>query len=248
MGRVDPVFTCLTMKIQKFASYEEMSIHAAEAIAAVVRAKPDAVLGLATGSTPIGTYRHLVRMYKEGTLDFSRVTTVNLDEYIGLPSTHEQSYRFFMEDHLFRHVNLDPARTFLPNGMAEDPDAEGRRYDELIASLGGTDIQLLGIGYDGHIGFNEPCGEFIKPTHPVDLDPSTIQANARFFASEAEVPRRAITMGMGAIMGARRVLLLASGAGKKSIFEASATGPIVPQVPASILQLHPNVTMMFAAD
>ncbi len=234
------------MKIQTFASYEDMSRSAAEAIAAVVRAKPTAVLGLATGSTPIGTYRHLVRMYQEGTLDFSRVTTVNLDEYIGLSGTHEQSYRYFMEDHLFRHVNIDPARTFLPDGMAPDPVAEGHRYDQLVADLGGTDIQLLGIGFDGHIGFNEPCGEFVKPTHPVDLDPSTIQANARFFASEAEVPRRAITMGMGAIMGAHRVLLLASGQGKKAVFDASANGPIVPQVPASILQLHPDVTMMFA--
>lgn len=234
------------MNIQTFASYEEMSRAAAEAIAAVIRAKPTAVLGLATGSTPIGTYRHLVRMYQEGALDFSRVTTVNLDEYIGLPGTHEQSYRYFMEDHLFRHVNLDPARTFLPDGMASDPVAEGHRYDELIARLGGTDIQLLGIGFDGHIGFNEPCGEFVKPTRPVDLDPSTIQANARFFASEAEVPRQAITMGMGAIMGAHRVILLASGEGKKAVFEAAATGPIVPQVPASILQLHPDVTMMYA--
>lgn len=233
------------MTIQTLPSYEEMSLRAAEMIADIVRAKPDAVLGLATGSTPIGTYRHLVRMHKEGSLDFSRVTTVNLDEYLGLPGTHEQSYRYFMETNLFQHVNLDPARTFLPNGMAADPVAEGRRYDELIASLGGTDIQLLGIGFDGHIGFNEPCGEFVKATHPVDLDPSTIQANARFFASEAEVPRQAITMGMGAIMGAKRVLLLASGEGKKAIFDASANGPIVPQVPASILQLHPDAVMMY---
>lgn len=235
------------MNIQTFPSYEDMSLRAAEIIAGVVRAKPDAVLGLATGSTPIGTYRHLVRMHKEGTLDFSRVTTVNLDEYLGLPGTHEQSYRYFMEDHLFKHVNLDPVRTFLPNGMADDPVAEGKRYDELICSLGGTDIQLLGIGYDGHIGFNEPCDEFVKATHPVDLDPSTIQANARFFASEAEVPRRAITMGMGAIMGARRVLLLAAGEGKRAIFDASCSGPITPHVPASILQLHPATEMLFSA-
>ena len=236
------------MNVQTCPSYEEMSRKAAEIIAGVVRSKPNAVLGLATGSTPVGTYRHLVRMHRDEGLDFSRVTTVNLDEYLGLPGTHEQSYRYFMEEHLFRHVNLDPARTFLPDGLAADPVAEGRRYDELIASLGGTDIQLLGIGLDGHIGFNEPCGEFIRATHPVDLDPSTIRANARFFASEAEVPRRAITMGMGAIMGARQVLLLASGAAKRDIFEASVSGPIVPQVPASILQLHPNAVMMFAAD
>lgn len=235
------------MKIQTFPSYDEMSRQAADIIASIVRTKPDAVLGLATGSTPIGTYRHLVRMYKEGSIDFSRVTTVNLDEYLGLPGTHDQSYRYFMEENLFKHVNLRPDRTFLPNGMAEDPVAEGKRYDELIASLGGTDIQLLGIGFDGHIGFNEPCGEFVKATHPVELDPSTIQANARFFASEAAVPRQAITMGMGAIMGARRVLLLASGEGKRSIFEASTEGPIVPQVPASILQLHPDALMMYTA-
>ena len=236
------------MTVQTCLSYEEMSRKAAEIIAGVVRSKPNAVLGLATGSTPVGTYRHLVRMHRDEGLDFSRVTTVNLDEYLGLPGTHEQSYRYFMEEHLFRHVNLDPARTFLPDGLAADPVAEGRRYDELIASLGGTDIQLLGIGLDGHIGFNEPCGEFVRATHPVDLDPSTIRANARFFASEDEVPRRAITMGMGAIMGARQVLLLASGAAKRDIFEASVSGPIVPQVPASILQLHPNAVMMYAAD
>ena len=236
------------MTVQTCLSYEEMSRKAAEIIAGVVRSKPNAVLGLATGSTPVGTYRHLVRMHRDEGLDFSRVTTVNLDEYLGLPGTHEQSYRYFMEEHLFRHVNLDPARTFLPDGLAADPVAEGLRYDELIASLGGTDIQLLGIGLDGHIGFNEPCGEFVRATHPVDLDPSTIRANARFFASEDEVPRRAITMGMGAIMGARQVLLLASGAAKRDIFEASVSGPIVPQVPASILQLHPNAVMMYAAD
>lgn len=236
------------MNIQTFPSYDDMSLHAAQIIANVVRTKPDAVLGLATGSTPIGTYRHLVRMHKEGTLDFSRVTTVNLDEYIGLPDTHEQSYRRFMEEHLFQHVNLDPARTFLPDGMAEDPVAEGARYDELIRRLGGTDIQLLGIGYDGHIGFNEPGDVFVKATHPVDLDPSTIQANARFFASEAEVPRRAITMGMGSILGARRILLLAAGKGKRAIFDASCRGPITPRVPASLLQLHPAVEMLFSDD
>jgi glucosamine-6-phosphate deaminase len=236
------------MNIQTFPSYDDMSLHAARIIADVVRAKPDAVLGLATGSTPIGTYRHLVRMHQEGTLDFSRVSTVNLDEYLGLPGTHEQSYRRFMEEHLFRHVNLDPARTFLPDGMADDPVAEGARYDALIRDLGGTDIQLLGIGYDGHIGFNEPGDVFVKATHPVDLDPSTIQANARFFASEAEVPRRAITMGMGAILGARRILLLAAGEGKRAVFDASCNGPITPRLPASLLQLHPAAEMLFSAN
>jgi glucosamine-6-phosphate deaminase len=225
-----------------------MSRQAAEAIAAVVRAKPDAVLGLATGSTPVGTYRHLVRMHREDGLDFSRVTTVNLDEYLGLPGSHEQSYRHFMEEHLFRHVNVDPSRTFLPDGLAEDPAEEGRRYDALVESLGGTDIQLLGIGLDGHIGFNEPCDEFVRPTHAVDLDPSTIRANARFFASESEVPRRAITMGMGAIFGARRILLLAAGEAKLSIFEAAARGAITPRVPASILQLHPDASFFFTRD
>lgn len=236
------------MTVQTFPTYNELSLYAAEKIAGVVRAKPDAVLGLATGSTPVGTYRHLVRMCKEGSLDFSRVTTVNLDEYLGLPGTHAQSYRFFMEEHLFRHVNIDPARTFLPDGMAEDPVAEGARYDALIRGLGGIDIQLLGIGYDGHIGFNEPAETFVKATHPVDLDPSTVQANARFFASEAEVPRRAITMGMGSILGARRILLLAAGEGKRAIFEASCGGPITPRVPASLLQLHPAAEMLFSSE
>ncbi|MGI6494844.1 MAG: glucosamine-6-phosphate deaminase [Kiritimatiellia bacterium] len=227
-------------------SYDEMSRQAADLVADVVRAKPGAVLGLATGSTPIGTYKHLVRMVREGTLDLSRVTTVNLDEYVGLPPSHPQSYRYFMERHLFRPANLAPEQTFLPDGMASDPEAEGRRYDALIESLGGIDLQLLGIGFDGHIGFNEPCDEFVKATHPVDLDPSTIRANARFFASEAEVPRRAITMGIGAILAARRVLLLACGEGKRAIFDAAVYGPITPRLPASILQLHPDATFLFS--
>ena len=234
------------MQVLSASTYDEMSELAAEMIAAVIRAKPDAVVGLATGSTPIGTYDRLVAMSRDGSLDFSRVATVNLDEYLGLSPTHPQSYRRFMDEHLFNHVGIDPARTFLPNGMAADPVSEGLRYDNLIESLGGIDIQLLGIGVDGHIGFNEPGEEFTAATHPVNLDASTIKANSRFFASEDDVPRRAITMGMKSIMRARKIVMLASGEGKRMIFDAACHGPIVPGVPASILQLHPDATAIFA--
>lgn len=234
------------MQIRTVPTYQEMSAIAAGLIAGILRANPGAVLGLATGSTPIGTYDELVRLHREEGLDFSRASSVNLDEYLGLDGTHPQSYRHFMNEHLFDRVNIDKARTAVPSGVAADPAAECARYDALIKSLGGQDVQLLGIGPDGHIGFNEPCDEFVGPTHVVDLDPSTIEANARFFASEADVPRRAVTMGMDAIMGAKSILLIAAGAGKKAILEAAVHGPVTPRVPASILQNHPNVTVLFA--
>lgn len=233
------------MKIIKVENYDELSRRAAQLIAACIWNKPDCVLGLATGSTPIGTYKELVKLYEKGDLDFSRVTTVNLDEYVGLDVSNDQSYRYFMNDNLFNHVNVDKNRTHVPNGLAKDLTAEGERYDAFIESLGGTDIQLLGIGHDGHIGFNEPDDVFYKQTHEVRLDDMTIKANARFFASEADVPKTAITMGMWAIMQAKKVLLIANGQDKKEIVEKAFYGPVTPRVPASILQCHKDVTVIY---
>ena len=229
-------------------NYEELSRKAANIIAAQIISKPNCVLGLATGSSPVGAYQELAKMNKAGDIDFSEVTSVNLDEYVGLDGSNDQSYRYFMNDNLFNHVNINIEKTHVPNGCAEDLEKEGARYDALIESLGGTDIQLLGIGLDGHIGFNEPEEVFTKETHMVDLDPSTIEANARFFASEADVPRKAITMGMGAIMSAKKVLLIANGAKKKDIVMQSFFGPITPKVPASILQLHPDLTVIYSEN
>lgn len=236
------------MKIIRTKNYEEMSFEAAKILAAQIVLKPNAVLGLATGSSPIGLYDKLVEWNKNGDLDFSAIRSVNLDEYCGLDGTNDQSYRYFMDTQLFNRVNIDKANTNVPNGKAADYAAEGARYDALIESLGGIDIQLLGIGNDGHIGFNEPDDCFTKETHVVDLDPSTIEANARFFASADDVPRQAVTMGMGGIMGAKKVLLIASGASKKEILEKALFGPITPEVPASLLQLHPDLTVVCAVD
>lgn len=229
-------------------NYEELSKKAANIIAAQIISKPNCVLGLATGSSPVGAYKELAKMNEAGDIDFSEVTSVNLDEYIGLDGSNDQSYRYFMNDNLFNHVNINIENTHVPNGCAQDPEKEGARYDALIQSLGGTDIQLLGIGLDGHIGFNEPDEFFTKETHLVDLDPSTIEANARFFASKDDVPRKAITMGMGAIMSAKKVLLIANGAKKKDIVMQSFFGPITPKVPASILQLHPDLTVIYSEN
>ncbi len=236
------------MKIIRTKNYEEMSLEAAKVLAAQIVLKPNSVLGLATGSSPIGLYNKLVEWNEKGLLDFSEIRSVNLDEYCGLDGENDQSYRYFMDTNLFNRVNIDKANTNVPNGKAADYAAEGARYDELIASLGGIDIQLLGIGPDGHIGFNEPDTLFTKETHVVDLDPSTIEANSRFFASADDVPRQAVTMGMGGIMGAKKVLLIASGASKKEILEKALFGPITPEVPASLLQLHPDLTVVCAVD
>lgn len=232
------------IRIYQEKDYEAMSRRAANVIAAEVIRKPDCVLGLATGSTPIGTYQNLIRMYNNGELSFKEVTSVNLDEYKGLAPTHDQSYRYFMNDNLFNHVDIRMDHTNVPDGLAEDADAECARYDELVASLGYADIQLLGLGHNGHIGFNEPDSCYTKPTHVVDLTESTIDANARFFASADEVPRQALTMGMGCIMAARRVLLIANGEGKADAIYKAFCGPITPECPASILQLHPDVVVI----
>ena len=229
-------------------TYEELSKKAANIIAAQIINKPDCVLGLATGSSPVGTYDKLTEYFNNGDIDFSTVTSVNLDEYEGLDETNDQSYRYFMNKNLFDRVNIKKENTYVPNGCAKDLVKEGKEYDELIKKLGGIDLQLLGIGLDGHIGFNEPDDFFTAETHPVELDISTIKANARFFASEDDVPKRAITMGMMSIMQAKKVLLIANSASKKEIVEKAFFGPITPLVPASILQLHPDVTVIFSEN
>ncbi len=234
------------MKFITVKTYDELSRKAANLIASVVITKPNAILGLATGSSPLGTYERLSELCAAGDVDFSGITSVNLDEYIGLDGSHDQSYRYFMDTNLFSKINIDRGRTHVPNGCAEDIEAEGEAYDKLIASLGGIDIQLLGIGYDGHIGFNEPAEFFTAETHKVELDESTIDANARFFASREDVPKSAVTMGMKSIMQAKKILLIASGEKKKAILEKAMFGKITPEVPASILQLHPDVTVIYS--
>lgn len=232
------------MRIIVTKDYEDMSKKAAAIIAAQVAEKPDCVLGLATGSTPIETYKNLVEWYENGSLDFSQVRTVNLDEYRGLPRDNDQSYYYFMHDNLFNHVNIDEANTNVPDGTNPDADAECARYEALIASYGGQDLQLLGLGHNGHIGFNEPAQEFDKTTHCVDLQESTIEANKRFFASADDVPKQAYTMGIGTIMKAKKILVVANGEGKADIVAKAFFGPVTPEVPASILQFHPNVTIV----
>lgn len=221
-----------------------MSAYAAEMIAAQILLKPCCVLGLATGSTPLGTYSKLIEKYQAGLLDFAKVRSVNLDEYCGLSPEHDQSYHYYMKENLFSHINIDPDNTHVPNGMAQDMKAEGERYDALIASLGGIDLQLLGIGNTGHIGFNEPDSNFPTATHRVRLAQKTIEANSRFFASVDDVPKYAVTMGMTSIMSARKILLLANGVSKAEIIKKSFFDSVTPQVPASILQLHPDVTVV----
>ena len=234
------------MKFITVDTYEKLSRQAANIISAQVILKPDSVLGLATGSSPLGTYKQLIEWYKKGDIDFSKVVSVNLDEYVGLDGASDQSYRYFMNKNFFEHINIDLGNTFVPNGCAVDLAGEGKRYDEHIAELGGIDLQLLGIGLDGHIGFNEPDKYFVKSTHVVDLQESTIKANSRFFANIDEVPRRAITMGMVSIMQAKKILLIASGREKRDILEKAFYGPITPEIPASILQLHPDITVIYS--
>lgn len=236
------------ISIYRAKDYKELSRKAANIISAQIIMKPSCVLGLATGTSPIGIYNQLTEWYEKGDLDFSEVSTVNLDEYIGLDAANPQSYRYFMNTNLFDRVNIDIHNTNVPNGMAEDLEGECDSYDNLIHVLGGIDLQLLGLGHNGHIGFNEPGESFEKGTHIVDLSPSTIDANSRLFESKEDVPRRAITMGIRTIMQAGIVLLVASGKDKADIVRDAFWGKISPEVPASVLQLHKNLIIVADED
>lgn len=232
------------VKVLKAADAEAAARLAADQLQQAVCAKPACVLGLATGATPIPLYRELIRREQAGLMDFSRVRSVNLDEYKGLAPDHPQSYRRFMRENLFNHINIPADRSFLPDGTQTDSALECARYDRIIEEHNGIDLQLLGIGRNAHIGFNEPDSCFACGTHQVTLTESTIAANTRFFENEAQVPRQAYSMGMQAIMQAKRVLLIASGADKAEAIRNSFFGPVTPQVPASILQLHRDVIVI----
>ena len=232
------------MIIYRAKDYQDMSRKAANIISAQIIMKPNCVLGLATGSSPVGTYRQLIEWYNKGDLDFSHVTSINLDEYKGLSPENDQSYRYFMDTNLFNHVNIDKAHTFVPNGLEVNSEKACTDYNHTIATSGGIDLQLLGLGHNGHIGFNEPGAAFERETHCVDLTESTIEANKRFFASEEEVPRQAYTMGIGTIMQAKKILVVVSGEDKADIVAKAFFGPVTPQVPASILQMHQDVTLV----
>ncbi len=232
------------MRIVRAKDYNDMSRKAANILSAQVIMKPNCVLGLATGSTPIGTYAQLVEWYNKGDLDFSNVTTVNLDEYRGLDRENDQSYYYFMNRHLFGKVNVNHERTFLPDGTEKDSEKACADYNQIIEDVGGVDLQLLGLGHNGHIGFNEPGDVFKAKTHCVDLTETTIKANQRFFASIDDVPRQAYTMGIQTIMQARKILVVVSGEDKAGIVKEAFFGPITPRVQASVLQLHPDVTVV----
>ena len=232
------------MRIVRAKDYDDMSRKAANILSAQVIMKPNCVLGLATGSTPIGTYAQLVEWYNKGDLDFSNVTTVNLDEYRGLDRENDQSYYYFMNEHLFGKVNVNHERTFLPDGTEKDSEKACADYNQIIEDVGGVDLQLLGLGHNGHIGFNEPGDVFKAKTHCVDLTETTIKANQRFFASIDDVPRQAYTMGIQTIMQARKILVVVSGEDKAGIVKEAFFGPITPRVQASVLQLHPDVTVV----
>lgn len=225
-------------------TYEEMSKLAAEMIADVIRKRPRAVLGLATGSTPVGTYKELIRMHKEEGLDFDQVVTFNLDEYIGLPPEHDQSYRYFMDQNLFNHINIRKENTHIPDGLAKDPEAFCEQYEEMIKEAGGIDIQLLGIGSNGHIAFNEPGSSLGSRTRIKTLTEQTRRDNARFFEKFEDVPKYAFTMGIGTIMEARRIILLANGPNKAEAVAKTIEGPITAMVPATVVQLHRIATII----
>ena len=232
------------MRIYLSEDYKSMSRRAANIISAQVITKPDSVLGLATGGTPVGAYQQLVEWYKKGDLSFAEIKTVNLDEYLGLSPHHEQSYRYFMQVNLFDHIDIKPENTHVLNGLAKDPQAECAAYNQLIRDLGGIDLQLLGMGHNGHIAFNEPGDDFGLETHVVTLTDRTIDANTRFFESRDEVLRHALSMGIKNIMQARRILIVVSGEEKAETVCKAFAGPVTKDVPASVLQLHPDVTLV----
>ena len=232
------------MRLIRARDYDDMSLKAANIIAAQVSLNPKSVLGLATGSTPIGTYRHLVEWYQKGELDFGKAVSINLDEYCGLSGEHPQSYRRFMQENLFDHISIKPENTIVPDGLAADIPAMCEAYEHQIEDWGGVDIQLLGLGHDGHIGFNEPCDHFPVITHEVKLTEMTREANKRFFDSLEDVPTSAITMGIGTVMSARKILMIVTGADKAEILQQVFFGSVKPEVPGSILQFHSDVTLI----
>ncbi len=232
------------MKLIVCKNYEEMSAAAADIVADVMKANPACVLGLATGSTPVGMYKKLIEKNAAGEIDFSRVTTVNLDEYYPIAPDNDQSYRYFMNENLFNHVNIDKSKTYVPDGTAADPAAACEAYEEIVASVGAADIQVLGIGQNGHIGFNEPAAALEVRTHVTGLTESTIRANARFFASEADVPTQALTMGIGTILGAKKIIILANGAAKHDAIAKMLKGSLDTACPASMLNLHRDVVVI----
>lgn len=232
------------MKLIVVNNYEELSKVAAKEFSKIIKEKENAVLGLATGGTPVGMYKELIKMYEKKELNFSKITTVNLDEYIGLNPEHNQSYRYFMNNNLFNHINIDKSNTFVPNGLAEDLEAQCKEYDQKIVELGGIDIQLLGVGNNGHIAFNEPNNELSSGTHIISLTDNTIEANARFFDNIDDVPRKAITMGVGGIMKAKKIILIASGESKAEAIKGIFSGKITTANPATMLQMHRDVTVI----
>ena len=232
------------MRVLITDSYDQMGLEAAKIVAGQIYLKPNSVLGLATGSTPLSMYERLVAVHRTVGLDFSEVTTFNLDEYIGMGPDNPQSYHYFMQEHFFKHINIKPENVHIPNGMAQDVIAEGERYEQLIAAKGGIDLQVLGIGQNAHIGFNEPDVKFAATTHKVELDEETILANSRFFNNVDEVPRYAISMGIKTIMMAEHVVLLANGRNKARAVYKAVCGDVTPEAPASILQLHRDVVVI----
>lgn len=238
----------MAMRIIIAKDYKEMGKKAANIIASQIILKPESVIGFATGETPIGMYKELVDIYKTSSLDTSKITTFNLDEYYGLSYDNPQSYAYYMHENLFKHIYIEPGSSHLPYGMCEDIEEECTHYEEKIKNAGGIDLQVLGIGRNGHIGFNEPDVKFEVRTHMVELDQDTIEANARFFPSMEDVPKQAISMGIKTIMGARKILLMASGAEKARAIYDAIYGKITPELPASILQLHPDVTMVLEKE
>lgn len=225
-------------------NYDEMSYQAARIVESQMVLKPDSILGLATGSTPIGLYKNLIELYKKGELDFSKITSFNLDEYYPISGDNDQSYKYFMNEQLFNHINIDKSKTHIPNGEAENPEEECANYDALIAEHGGVDLQILGIGNNGHIGFNEPDENLICGTHITGLTESTIQANSRFFDKIEDVPTKALTMGIASILKSKKILLLASGKGKHPVISQLLNDNITTNNPATMLKLHPDVVII----
>ena len=234
----------LHVNLIKAADPKEVGKLAADLFEALIRTKPACVIGLATGSTPLPLYQELIAREKAGKIDFTRVRSANLDEYKGLAPDHPQSYRRFMQENLFDHISIKPENTIVPDGLAEDVQVMCEAYERKIEAWGGVDLQLLGIGHDGHIGFNEPADHFPGMTHEVELTAMTRDANKRFFASLDEVPTAAFTMGIGTVMAAKKIVMVVTGADKHDILMKSFFGPVTPEVPASILQFHPDVTVI----